>query len=66
MEKCLETGLSGEWMNATTDDVPVFIRGGSIVTMQFPLLPQGGDVDTLSSILIRKGSQVHALSGKEM
>ena len=41
-------------MNTTTNDVPVFIRGGSIIPMQFPLLPQGGDVDTLSNILIRK------------
>ena len=41
-------------MNKTANDVPVFIRGGSIIPMQFPLLPQGGDVDTLSNILIRK------------
>ena len=41
-------------MNTTANDVPVFIRGGSIIPMQFPLLPQGGDVDTLSNILIRK------------
>ena len=52
--KCFESGPTGEWMNTTANDVPVFIRGGSIIPMQFPLLPQGGDVDTLSNILIRK------------
>lgn len=52
--KCFELGPTGEWMNTTANDVPVFIRGGSIISMQFPLLPQGGDVDTLSNILIRK------------